>query len=308
MCCNGFENRDAFLNYKTIANILRDNEQLIAVEWIGGEPLTHPDFAKLLDLAHNLKIKQILVTNGLLLNKRLSKKLIEYNVDVTISIHAADKQIYESIQKGADFKKLVQNIKTLTDLKQKIGHSRELLTVNCVVLKQNYKYLIDMIDFIDKYSIKNIFFESDITNGIYSAINDNNIKKILPDIFKKIQQKAKKNKINVFIDDKFIKSEPIKKLNIAQDKFYCIVPWLSSCIDVNGDVKNSIFCNQKIGNIYKNNYSEIWNSIEAQKIRKYMMSHKTKLLKGCQMCQDMHVITKIYRALDRFTKVFIRNY
>lgn len=308
MCCNGFENRDSFLNYKTIADILRDNEQLIAIEWIGGEPLTHPDFEKLLDLAHNLKIKQILVTNGLLLNKQLIKKLVEYNVDVTISIQSSDKQIYESIQKGADFKKLEQNIKILTGLKQEEAHSRALLTVNCVVLKQNYKYLTDMIDFIDKYGIKNIFFESDITNGPNSAINDSNIKKLLPDIFKKIQQKAKKNKINVFIDDKFIKSEPMKKLNIAQDKFYCIVPWLSSCIDVNGDVKNSIFCNKKIGNIYKNNCGEIWNSIEAQKIRKYMTAKKTKLLKECKMCKDMHVITKIYRALDRFTKVLIRNY
>jgi len=306
MCCNGFENRDKYLAYEVIAEILKDNQQLTAVEWIGGEPLMHPDFEKLLDLAHNLRIKQILVTNGLLLNKRLIKKLIEYKVDLTISIHAPRKQVYEKIQQGSNFEKLLKNIKTLTDFKQK--KAPELLTVNYVVLKQNYQYLGEMIKFLTKYGIKNIFFESDIANGADSVLNDGKIKKLLPDILKKIKENALKNKINVCVDDKFIQPEPVKKLKISKDEFYCLVPWISSCIEVNGDVKNSIFCGVKTGNIFKNSFNKIWNSKKSIQIRKNMSAKKMNLSKECGKCADMHVITKMYRALDRFTKVLIRNY
>jgi ribosomal protein L44E len=43
-------------------------------------------------------------------------------------------------------------------------------------------------------------------------------------------------------------------------------------------------------------------------VRKNMSAKKINLSKECGKCADMHVITKMYRAMDRFTNVLIRNY
>ncbi len=306
MCCNGFKERDKILNYETISKILLSNKQLRVVEWIGGEPLTHPDIERIMDLAHSLQIRQILVTNGTLLNTKIIKKLIEYNVDITISIHGSQEEICKDIEEGIDFKKLEDNIKELTDLKKQTKHHPELLTINYVVLKQNYRYMNSMIDFLNKYGIKNIFFESDVLNGADSVLSDEDSTKKLPVIFEDILKKASALGINVFVDDKFMPSIPLKDIKIEKDEYYCLVPWIGACIGVNGDVTNSVFCGQTIGNIFKDDFDKIWNSDTAVGIRRSLIDKKN--MKQCSMCEGMHVVTKIYRAFDRFTKITIRNY
>ena len=114
MCCNKttVKREKAFsLDYKTIEKIILTNSQLLVIEWLGGEPTLYPNFEKLLDLANKQNIKQVLVTNGSLLNKKIINKLIEYNVDVTISMDAPIKSLYEKIRRGGDFNRLVNNLK-----------------------------------------------------------------------------------------------------------------------------------------------------------------------------------------------------
>ncbi len=306
MCCNDFKERDKILNYETISKILLSNKQLRVVEWIGGEPLTHPDIERIMDLAHSLQIRQILVTNGTLLNTKIIKKLIEYNVDITISIHGSQEEICKDIEEGIDFKKLEDNIKELTDLKKQTKHHPELLTINYVVLKQNYRYMNSMIDFLNKYGIKNILFKYDIVNSQNSVLSDGGIMNELPAIFEDILKKASALGINVFIDNKFIPQTSKEKKVLKEDESFCIVPWIGVSIDTNGNVKNTPFCGQILGNIFEDDFDKIWNSDTAVAIRRNLTGKKN--VQQCSMCEGLHTLTKTYRALDRFMKVIVRNY
>ena len=260
-----------------------------------------------MDLAHRQKIKQILVTNGSLLNNRIIDKLIEYNVDVTISIDAPIKSLYEKIRVGGNFDKLKNNLKLFVKEKKKRKHNFDLLTVNYVILNNNYKYVQKMIEFVKYIGIKNIFFESDVTNGVYSVFN---IPKKEYKIFQNVLLNTKNNKdkdINIFIDESFFTSEaePIKNFSAEKEENKCLVPWISCCIHSNGDVSNSMFCSQVTGNIYKNDLENIWNSQKNIKIRSQVMKNNIKQI--CDSCLNMHPITRMYRALDRVTKILFRN-
>lgn len=310
MCCNKTEERkqEYSLDYKMVEKIILTNPQLLVIEWLGGEPTLYPHFEKLLDLAHEQKIKQVLVTNGSLLNKRIINKLIEYNVDVTISIDAPIKSLYEKIRIGGNFDKLKNNLKLFVKEKKKRQHSFDLLTVNYVVLKNNYKYILKMVDFIKQTGIKNIFFESDITNGIYSVSNiSEKDYKTFQKTLLNIKNNKKYNDMKILIDESFftVEAEPIKNFSAIKEENRCLVPWISCCIYSNGNVSNSMFCSHVIGNIHNNDLEQIWNSKENIKIRKQIIKNSTKQI--CDLCLNMHPITRMYRALDRATKVLFRN-
>ena len=311
MCCNKTKDKKIFnLDYKAIENIILTNPQLLVIEWLGGEPTLYPNFEKLLDLAQSQNIKQILVTNGSLLNKAIIDKLIEYNVDVTISIDAPIKSLYEEIRIGGKFDKLVDNLKLFIKEKKKRKHNFNLLTVNYVVINKNYKYILKMVNFIRRIGIKKIFFENDITNGIYNVSNISKkdykeFQKVLLDI------KNYKNKdINILIDESFFNTEPVPIKNfsiIKKEENKCLVPWLSCCIHCDGKVSSSTFCISNIGNIYKDTLENIWNSDKNIRIREKIIKNSLDIKHICSNCDKLHPITKMYRALDRATKVLFRN-
>lgn len=310
MCCNktGEKKQEYSLDYKMVEKIILTNPQLLVIEWLGGEPTLYPQFEKLLDLAHKQKIKQILVTNGSLLNKKIIDKLIEYNVDVTISMDAPVKSLYEKIRIGGNFDKLKNNLKLFVKEKKKRKHNFDLLTVNYVVLNNNYKYVLKMVDFIKQIGIKNIFFETDVTNGIYSVSKISNKEyNCFQKMLLGIKNSKKYNDMKILMDESFftVDAEPIKNFSATKEENKCLVPWISCCIYSNGNVSNSMFCSHIIGNIYDNDLEQIWNSQENIKIRRQMIKNNMKQI--CDLCLNLHPITRMYRALDRATKILFRN-
>jgi len=100
---------------KCIENAIHFSEPFKVIIFAGwGEPLTHPHIAEMVEFAKRKKIaKRIeIVSNGVLLNHNLAKKLIESGVDrIRISIQGIDSDKYREISgTSIDFNKLVDNI------------------------------------------------------------------------------------------------------------------------------------------------------------------------------------------------------
>ncbi|MCR4663645.1 MAG: SPASM domain-containing protein, partial [Endomicrobiaceae bacterium] len=122
--------------------------------------------------------------------------------------------------------------------------------------------------------------------------------------------KNKDDKTNVLIDENFfrIEAEPIKNFSVTKDdKNKCLVPWVSCCINYNGDVLSSPFCSYVLGNIYNCNFLDIWNSKQFIDMREKIINNSYELEDICSNCKNMHPITRMYRALDRATKILFRN-
>ena len=76
-----------------------------------GEPLSHPEILEMITKAKKLGSRVELITNGTLLTKELSKKLIKSGLDILwVSIDGATPESYADIRMGAELPNVLQNI------------------------------------------------------------------------------------------------------------------------------------------------------------------------------------------------------
>lgn len=303
--CNFKNYHDGSLMDKnTIEQILKTNPQLITVEWSGGgEPLLHPYMEYFIDLAYSLYIKQILITNGLLLNDKIIEKICKYNINLILSIDGHSKNIYEKLRKNGNYDKLVHNLQILSECRKKY-RTNSFLRVYYIVVKDNYKYLLDMLDFIAKYKISEIFFKSDSTKSCYDIVSHGTFKEKedLRGILQKVIEESPKKSITCMLDEGMNeilfgnnRIENIKK----KHEYRCLIPWQQVRILPKGEVVPTYFCCKVIGNINFDSLDNLWNS-------DVMIEYRTKILNynSDTICNDFCLqkdsIARTHSGIERF--------
>lgn len=310
--CNFKDYHDnSFLDKYKIEKIIKENPQMITIEWSGGgEPLLHPDIEYFIDLANLYKIKQIIITNALLFTEKLIGKIAKYNINLILSIDGGSKEIYENIRLQANYDKLIKNIRIINSYRKKFN-SNSFIKVYCVVIKDNYLKLIEMIDFCYKYNIKEILFLSDSEKNQDNIVScgtkeeKKELKKVLKILINYSREKGvflsldEKLKEILYLDEKIEKND-IKKNNNS----FCLTPWQQVRIFPKGEVFPTYFCYNAIGNIFEKSLNEIWNS-------DIMMKYRTEILEGknndiCSSnCLSKNCIIKTYTAMERFLHTLI---
>ncbi len=117
----------------------------VGIQFIGGEPLAHPNFNELLLYAHECGIKRIdIFTNATLLTDENIDLIRACNASVRISIYGHNEEVHDGITgKKGSFKKTINNLKKLA--KQKIRISLAL-----IVMKENEEFFDDIVSFLEK--------------------------------------------------------------------------------------------------------------------------------------------------------------
>lgn len=303
--CNFKDCHDGTLmDGKKIEGLLKDNPQLITVEWSGGgEPLMHPQFECFIDLAHSLKIKQILITNGLLLTESIIEKIAKYDINLILSVDGHSKNIYEKLRVNGNYDVLIKNIALLNKYRKKYN-SKGFLRIYYIVLKDNYKYLHKMLKLIEKYNIKEIFFKSDSTDSDLDIVSHGTIKmkKELQKILQETLAYANAGEINCMIDEGmrkilFFNNDNINNTHENADGF-CLLPWQQVRIMPKGDIVPTYFCCNSIGNINIDSLADLWNS-------NLMIEYRTKILNFdntmCnKLCYEKNSIARTHSGMERF--------
>lgn len=126
-----------------------------------GEPLIHPHIHKFIEYAKKKEILDIYFnTNGKLLNKKIAKELIDIGLNrISISFEGYTKEVYERYRVGSDFDTVVNNIKEIQALKNKLSVSHPKIRIQTVLLPElkkdmdNYvsfwKDIVDEVGFLD---------------------------------------------------------------------------------------------------------------------------------------------------------------
>jgi MoaA/NifB/PqqE/SkfB family radical SAM enzyme len=91
------------------------------------EPLIRKDLIKFIEYAKDAGIVDIyLSTNGVLLTEQFSINLINSGLTrIQISIDATSADIYDQMRPGGDFKKVVDNISTLLEVRKKLNSGND---------------------------------------------------------------------------------------------------------------------------------------------------------------------------------------
>ena len=265
------------------------------IHWLGGEPFFHKRFAELFDKAAlNPNLRQILVTNGLLVDEKWAKKLLKSNVEVIFSIDGTTKQVYEKIRIGASFDRLIKNIDILNQHRQDYtpAKSKMNMILQATIVKSNYHQLADFVEFAHKYKFDSLnitpvrYFEEE--ENIFHNNDKKALKYIeakLPEVFKKakgyglkiLNVLPKNYPFNKNIDAEALKNKcaaELYKKPSSKSGLLCHWPWKSLFILNYGRVKPYGYCEEHIGNVTGKSLKEIWNGKSAVKYRKKILENK----------------------------------
>ncbi|MDD3729408.1 MAG: radical SAM protein [Endomicrobiaceae bacterium] len=289
---------------RAIEEIIELMPYLENVMWQGGEVFFYKHFEKLMDSANLNKVNQEIVTNGLLLNEKNIHKLVEYNVDLGISIDGLTKDVYEYIRVGANFDKLIDNIKLLKKIKLNNRLRKSHLRLNVLVMKSNIEQIEFFPEFAAEYGFTRLCvnpFGPDFVSqeNIFHYNKSDKFKYKIMNIKEKLFEKCKYMNIelvdslpsyrimNEIPSDK--KEESVKKEdtkgeveNVTKTLLLCHAPWRKIFIDSDGTIMPECLCKREysIGNISKNKIDEIWNNDNMQ-------AYRQKIING-----DQYVICK----------------
>ena len=129
------------------------------IMWQGGEVFMKEYFGEMLDEAgRHPHMKQLIVTNGLMLDEKLIDKLtLQPDLVLAISMDGEDEKLYEGMRTGADFHKLRHNLAML-NRKRAEKRSKLALNLNVVVMKANYRHLPGLLELAREEHFSSVLF------------------------------------------------------------------------------------------------------------------------------------------------------
>ncbi|MBI5214267.1 MAG: radical SAM protein [Ignavibacteriae bacterium] len=279
------------------------------IAFSGGEPLLRKDFPEICQLFSREKVKQTLLTNGLLLSKRYIE-IQSYFHEIIVSLDGATSEVQTSIRGVDSFETILQGVEKVVS-----ASKRPLISFRIVIQKSNFRQMPMMIELARSLKIDRIsFLAVDVRSVAYgrletgqtvseSSVNLNHEECIeFAEIVKQLSVDYRNEFQNGFI------SESSEKLNhIAQyfrallgeadfPRNHCNAPNVSAVITSTGDILPCYFL-PKFGNIREEIIRSIVNSESICQTRKKVKEYS---LKQCQQCVCTLQVPAMNAFMDRF--------
>jgi radical SAM protein with 4Fe4S-binding SPASM domain len=240
-----------------------------------GEPLMNQDLIDIVSFLKKIKKRVHFTTNSMLLTPRISEELIKSGLDtITISINGATSETYEHIMKGANFLNVLENIKSLVRIKEKLNASLPELNIAIVAMKSNFREIPQIIKLAVSLEIKKVIirFLHSLTPIKEEMLTTDDLQ-VLRDL---------KNKRNPEIE---LITNDFGQLIDEKDKPSCNGCWEGVYITVDGwitpccHIYNPELIN--FGNIFDTNFKSIWNNTYYRNFRKELLERAPKYYQEC---------------------------
>jgi radical SAM protein with 4Fe4S-binding SPASM domain len=241
-----------------------------------GEPLLNQDIYKMIHEAKRRNVRIGITTNATLLDKVASENLINSKLDwMYISLDSVDKELYEKIRRGANFDIVKRNIIKFFELK---GNAVPKTNFWTLLLKENIKYIKEIVLFADSLGVEKIILQSLHNWGheTFDIIRNKRIDKDdrLSILVEELKNMEKKVEVEI-------------TTNIHETNVKCNWPWRSLYITTDGFVTPC--CMQgadpdliNFGNVFDNDLNNILNNDKYRKFRSELNSTNIpKICKGC---------------------------
>lgn len=123
----------------------------------GGEPLLQPRLAEWIADAKSAGCETGVLTNGVLLNEQMAKKLVEAGLNwICVSIDGASREAYEGIRQGAKFEKVCENLANIANLR---ANDIPLIMINFVMMSRNFNQLEDIVRLAAQLGVDQLNFK-----------------------------------------------------------------------------------------------------------------------------------------------------
>jgi MoaA/NifB/PqqE/SkfB family radical SAM enzyme len=263
-----------------------------------GEPLMNPGFWDMLALTHEGQHVAI-NSNGMLVNKKNAEALLDSALsEVNFSLDAACEATYRKIR-GADFNRVIGNIRHFIAERNRRGKTRPEIFVNMTLMRENIGEAADFISLCkDLGADKAVMWHMNmipkdqrwrVTRGDwtfdYHRQHLMNHAKLSNQNIRAAIARAKELGVNLVLDETrtlYFGEEPAatspqallgngaaEPAPEAPGPKDCLYPWSWMLIQQNGGVLSCCFgSNQPLGNIQDAPAHEIWNRSDFRRLRK----------------------------------------
>lgn len=258
----------------------------------GGEPLMRKDSTKIISAIKKYGLEGCMTTNGTLFTEELVEKMVKLQWDeINFSVDAPTKEIYEYIRGGKDaFQKVSSNMRSFAEMKKKYKSKNPTLRIHTVIMKPNLLYFDRVIELAHQLGLDLVTYDRVFPHNPSLALEEGDKSKIVEGLERSIE-KAKVYSCSTNAQD--ILSEFDSPTLTVQSR--CYKPWLTSDVQVNGDVHPCCYSDESMGNVKEQKFSEIWDGERYNDFREKMLDGNFP--DYCKNC-DLGWIN-INKAIDR---------
>jgi MoaA/NifB/PqqE/SkfB family radical SAM enzyme len=278
------------------------------IVYSGGEPLLRRDFDQICEIFTERNIKQTLLTNGLLLDRRSS--LLRHFTEVIVSVDGSTSEIHDSIRGVRSFDQIVRGLRNVVQMP-----NRPAISIRSVIQKRNYRQLPALVTLAGSLGIDRIsFLAADMISGAFARGNESlpqNKKEILLDDLEIQEYRTIIDKMAATFKDEFANafiSESPQKLHHIANYFeavlnkapfpqnQCNAPMVSAVITSTGEV-NPCFFLPTFGHVRRGSIADLVNSEMVRLIRSEV---RLMQLDRCKTCVCTLYKDPIHALLNRF--------
>ncbi|PIP15126.1 hypothetical protein COX47_01380, partial [Candidatus Roizmanbacteria bacterium CG23_combo_of_CG06-09_8_20_14_all_35_49] len=262
----------SFQNFKKIVRPVKDLIENVNL-WGFGEPFLAPDIMRMIDYAGENNIFVTIHTNANALNKKIMDRFRKnYRARISFSIDGLTQKTYGYYRRGGNLKKVLDNLSYLVGIKKKYNLYRTEIVWQFLINNRNEREVPYVKEAAKKIGVDRLRLKTINASKKYKEFIPKNEK----------YQREKDDKIKA------------KKCGFI-DPGIPTVLW-------NGDV---VVCCQDykkdniMGNVFKENLSDIWDSDRYQKFRK---DYKEGINDFCNTKCKFTKKSKIYLKEFNFSK------
>ncbi|MDH5542577.1 MAG: radical SAM protein [Nitrospinota bacterium] len=243
-----------------------------------GEPLLNKHLPDYIETAKRHGIDTGLITNGTLLNEKVSRKLASGILNnINISFDGAKKETFEKVRKGSYFDQVKRNISELSGMRESGRGSLPAISLAVTISTVNFRELPELVKIAPDIGADSIFVNYASTapfmnreESLFGRMGE------VSDIFEKTLEQAELSGIPVDLPRTTGKAE-------VPDNF-CSIPWEQSSIFIGGRATPCCLIAHK-QDVAENDFQPVWNGDFYKNLR---LSHagKLPLIENCKNCAD----------------------
>lgn len=309
--CSYREPRPGELSLQQIESLARN---LVAfglrhIVYSGGEPLMRRDFPDVCRCFGQYHVRQTLLTNGLLLDKR-KEELHGVFSEIIVSVDGPTAEVHNGIRGVESFARIVEGIESVIR-----RNTAQEVSLRCVVQKRNFRQIRAMVSFAESLGVKRIsFLAADVLSGAFGRKPEKDLKAdrevILSEEeiaeFRDCLKELAHTHRSAF-ENKFISESPGRLFHLADyyeallgdvpfPRNFCNAPMVSAVITSTGELQPCFFL-PSYGTIHEMPLEQALNQPSIQSTR---LRVKEYSLERCQTCVCTLKVSPLTAFMDRF--------
>ncbi|MDP2923146.1 MAG: radical SAM protein [Candidatus Omnitrophota bacterium] len=225
-----------------------------------GEPLLHKDICEIVKYTKDSGIDVAITTNGVLLKKEVSGKILKFLSWIKVSFNAGKSKTYSKVHRcqKEDFHKVLNNLKDAIEIKDRDKLS-VAVGVQLLLIPDNFGEVFTLVKLLKNIKVDYLTIKPYSQHPLSGSHIDPR--------FKYEDYAYLNKKLQKMEDDNFkiiFREQTMRRLSAAKDYKRCLGVPFWAYINAGGDVYAcSAFLEKKefcYGNIYKDNFRDIMNS------------------------------------------------